>query len=87
MQTEDPARMACWQDILAIPAKKQARPAVSHLTVEQARRLLAQPDRSTRQGRRDATLLATLYDTGARVQNSPTSPSATSASRTRPWRR
>ena len=67
MQTEDPARMACWQDILAIPAKKQDRPAVRHLTVEQARLLLAQPDRSTRQGRRDATLLATLYDTGARV--------------------
>ena len=60
MQAEDPARMACWQGILAIPAKKQARPAVSHLTVEQARRLLAQPDRSTRQGRRDATLLAPL---------------------------
>jgi integrase/recombinase XerD len=67
MQTQDPARMACWQDILAIPAKKQARPALSHLTAGQARRLLAQPDRSTRQGRRDATLLATLYDTGARV--------------------
>jgi integrase/recombinase XerD len=67
MQTEDPARMACWQNILAIPAKKQARPALSHLTAGQARRLLAQPDRSTRQGRRDATLLATLYDTGARV--------------------
>jgi len=67
MQTEDPARMACWQDIAAIPAKKQDRPAVSHLTVDQARCLLAQPDRSTRQGRRDATLLATLYDTGARV--------------------
>jgi integrase/recombinase XerD len=68
MQTEDPARMACWQDILAIPSKKQDRPAVRHLTVEQARLLLARPDRSTRQGRRDATLLATLYDTGARVQ-------------------
>jgi len=68
MQTQDPARMACWQDILAIPAKKQGRPAVSYLTAGQARRLLAQPDRSTRQGRRDATLLATLYDTGARVQ-------------------
>jgi integrase/recombinase XerD len=67
MQTQDPARMACWQDILAIPAKNQARPALSHLTAGQARRLLAQPDRSTRQGRRDATLLATLYDTGARV--------------------
>jgi integrase/recombinase XerD len=68
MQTEDPSRMACWQDILAIPAKKQDRPAVSHLTTEQTRRMLAQPDQSTRQGRRDATLLATLYDTGARVQ-------------------
>jgi site-specific recombinase XerD len=41
---------------------------VNHLTVEQARRLLAAPDRSTRRGRRDATLLATLYDTAARVQ-------------------
>jgi integrase/recombinase XerD len=67
MQTEDPARMACWQDILSIPAKKQDRPAVRHLTAGQARLLLAAPDRSTRQGRRDATLLATLYDTGARV--------------------
>jgi site-specific recombinase XerD len=68
MQTEDPARMACYQNILAIPAKKHPDPDVKHLTVEQARRLLAQPDRSTRRGRRDATLLATLYDTAARVQ-------------------
>jgi site-specific recombinase XerD len=60
--------MAACQDILAVPAKKKARPGVSHLTVEQTRRLLAQPDRSTRRGRRDATLLATLYDTAARVQ-------------------
>ena len=29
MQTEDPARMACYQDILAIPAKKQAHPIVN----------------------------------------------------------
>ena len=68
MQTEDPARMAGYQDILAIPAKKQNLPDVHYLTVEQTRRLLAQPDRSTRRGRRDATLLATLYDTAARVQ-------------------
>lgn len=68
MQTEDPSRMACYQNILAIPAKKQPRPGVNHLTVEQTRLLLAQPDRSTRRGRRDATLLATLYDTAARVQ-------------------
>jgi integrase/recombinase XerD len=68
MQAEDPARMASYQDILAIPAKKQIHPDVHHLTVEQTRRLLAQPVRSTRRGRRDATLLATLYDTAARVQ-------------------
>src|SRR6478752_2861708 len=68
MQAEDPARMASYQDILAIPAKKQVHPDVHYLTVEQTRRLLAQPDRSTRRGRRDATLLATLYDTAARVQ-------------------
>lgn len=68
MQSQDPTRMACYQDILAIPVKRAPQPAVNHLTVEQTRRLLAQPDRSTRHGRRDATLLATLYDTAARVQ-------------------
>ena len=67
------------------PPRKQARPGVNHLTVEQARRLLAQPDRSTRRGRRDATLLATLYDTAARAPNSPTSPCATSAWSPRRW--
>jgi integrase/recombinase XerD len=67
LQSQDPARMASCQEILAIPAKKHAQPGVNHLTVGQTRRLLAQPDRSTRRGRRDATLLATLYDTAARV--------------------
>ncbi len=68
MQSQDPVRMACCQDILAIPSSKHDQPAIAHLTVEQTRLLLAVPDRCTRQGRRDATLLATLYDTAARVQ-------------------
>jgi integrase/recombinase XerD len=68
LQSQDPAPLARCQDILAIPATRQTQPAVHHLTVEQTRRLLAAPDRSTRQSRRDATLLATLYDTAARVQ-------------------
>jgi integrase/recombinase XerD len=68
LQTQDPARMACCQDILQIPSSRHDQPAIAHLTVEQTRLLLALPDRSTRQGRRDATLLATLYDTAARVQ-------------------
>ena len=58
MQSQDPARMACCQDILAIPASKHDRPGVAHLSVEQTRQLLALPDRSTHSGRRDATLLA-----------------------------
>src|SRR5207237_3693242 len=57
LQSQDPTQLARCQDILAIPAKKQTQPAVHHLTVEQTRRLLAQPDRLTRHGRRDATLL------------------------------
>src|ERR1035438_4005904 len=67
LQAQDPARMAACQDILAIPAKKKTRQAVNHLTAGQTRALLAAPDRTTRRGRRDATLLATLYDTAARV--------------------
>ncbi len=68
MQTQDPARLACCQDILAIPAAQHDQPAIAHLSVAQTRELLALPDRSIRGGRRDATLLATLYDTAARVQ-------------------
>jgi len=68
LQSQDPVRMACCQDILQIPSSTHDQPAIAHLTVEQTRLLLALPDRRTRQGRRDATLLATLYDAAARVQ-------------------
>jgi len=68
LQSQAPAQMARCQDIMAIPVKKQAHAGVHHLSLEQTRCLLAAPDRTTRRGRRDATLLAALYDTGARVQ-------------------
>jgi site-specific recombinase XerD len=67
LQSQDPTRMAGCQNILAVPAKRKAQSSVNHLTIAQTRCLLAAPDRSTRRGRRDATLLATLYDTAARV--------------------
>ena len=41
---------------------------VSYLTGDEMRILLAQPDIQTAKGRRDLVLLATLYDTAARVQ-------------------
>lgn len=68
VQVQEPALMARCQEIIAIPIKRGSQACVHHLTVEQTRCLLAAPDRTTRSGRRDATLLATLYDTGARVQ-------------------
>jgi integrase/recombinase XerD len=68
LQSQDPVRMACCQDILQIPSSTHDQPAIAHLTVEQTRLLLALPDRRTRQGRRDATLLATLYAAAPRVQ-------------------
>ena len=68
MQSQEPALMARCQEIIAIPIKRGTQVCVHHLSVEQTRCLLAAPDRNTRTGRRDATLLATLYDTGARVQ-------------------
>lgn len=68
LQAEDPTGLASYQQILAIPRKKTPAPTIPHLTPEALQRILAQPDRTRRMGRRDATLLATLYDTGARVQ-------------------
>ena len=68
LQGEDPTGLLSYQKVLAIPQKKTATPIVQHLPPEALKLVLAQPDRTRRMGRRDATLLATLYDTGARVQ-------------------
>ena len=68
LQIEEPAGLWPYQKILAIPMKKTLRPVISHLTPEALQVLLAQPNRETRSGRRDAVMLAVLYDTGARVQ-------------------
>jgi integrase len=48
--------------------KKSEKSIVEHLTPEAMKLLLEQPDKHTRKGRRDLTLMSILYDTGARVQ-------------------
>lgn len=65
---EAPEHLEGIQRVLGIPWKKTGQPVMAYLTVDAVRALLAQPDRRTVAGRRDATLLALLYDTGARVQ-------------------
>lgn len=68
MQLEDPAGLLSCQEILSIPLKKAPAPTINHLTSEALKLILAQPDTSKVNGRRDLTLLCVLYDTGARVQ-------------------
>jgi integrase/recombinase XerD len=68
MQIEDPVGLLSYQKILAIPMKKRPKPAVNYLTIDALKLILAQPDISKVSGRRDLTMLSTLYDTGARVQ-------------------
>lgn len=68
VQYEMPEHLAPSQRILGIPFKRKAQPMVAYLSPDALQALLAQPDRSTQDGRRDATLLTLLYDTGARVQ-------------------
>ena len=63
----EPSCIPVAQRVLAIPTKHFDRPALRFLSREEAKALLDAPDRTTWSGRRDAVLLATLYNTGARV--------------------
>lgn len=54
-------------NIFDIPFKKDIDKPVEYMSVEALKLLLDQPKITTVNGRRDLTLLATLYDTGARV--------------------
>jgi len=68
VQYQQPENLLEWHKILSIPIKRTEKPTINYLTLEGIRCLLAQPDQSTRNGRRDLALLSLLYDTGARVQ-------------------
>lgn len=63
----DPASLPITARVLAIPAKRFDRPVLGYLSREQITAILAAPDRATWTGHRDAVLLATTYNTGARV--------------------
>jgi integrase/recombinase XerD len=63
----DPASLPIAQRVLAIPTKRFDRPVLGFLTRDEVAAVLDAPDRSTWSGHRDAVLLATMYNTGARV--------------------
>jgi site-specific recombinase XerD len=68
MQYEDVQHLEQWQDILSIKIKKAERRSVNYLAIEGVKLILEQVPTNTRSGRRDLSLLALLYDSGARVQ-------------------
>jgi len=53
--------------VLAIPAKKARQRPATYLEAEEARLIIDKPDKRTRDGWRDYTLLLFLYNSGARV--------------------
>jgi integrase/recombinase XerD len=53
--------------VCAVPLKKSPRPLVTYLEKAEMDAVLAAPDLSTAQGRRDHALLLFLYNTGARA--------------------
>jgi len=62
-----PEHAATIQRVLAIPPKRTDRALVTYLTEKEIAALLAAPDRATRIGRRDHTLLLLALETGLRV--------------------
>jgi site-specific recombinase XerD len=63
---QEPRCSALVQRVLAMPNKKFERRQVSYLTRDEVQALLAAPDRKTRSGRRDHTLLLVAVGTGLR---------------------
>ncbi len=68
VSTENPELLFQIQQISSISIKKSPRPVISYLSVDSTKKLLSCIDSSTRQGRRDLTMMSVLYDSGSRVQ-------------------
>jgi site-specific recombinase XerD len=66
--TDNPEQLPRSQSILAIPFKRCRDREVEYLEYDEVRAVLAGVDRSIPAGRRDYALLATMFNTGARVQ-------------------
>lgn len=63
----DPTSLPTIERVLAIPMKRFDRPILGFLSRGEVEAILAAPDRSTWSGHRDQVMLATFYNTGARV--------------------
>lgn len=64
---QDPSSAALTQSVLSIPMKCFERPLVEFLSRDEVQAILEAPDPTSWTGQRDRVMLATLYNTGARV--------------------
>lgn len=64
---KEPAALGTIQGVLAMPMKRFERPLLGYLTREEVEAILDAPEGDTWCGQRDRVMLATLYNTGARV--------------------
>ena len=68
LSAHDPERLEQCQRILGVPFKRAHTRPVAYLEYAEIKAVLEAIDRSTSDGRRDYALLATMFNTGARVQ-------------------
>lgn len=68
VQYELPEKIQLCQDVLGTKTAKAPQAVINYLTLDGIKAILTMPDTATKSGRRDATMLSLLYDTGARVQ-------------------
>src|SRR6202022_5098499 len=66
--TEEPARVEMCQRVLAVPFKRSRSRPIEYFDYHEIEAILANVDRATTDGRRDYAMLATMFNTGARVQ-------------------
>ena len=67
LEMNNPQHLANIHSILSIKLKKTPQPALSYLSHDGIKLLLAQPEQSDKQERRDLMILTMLYDVGARA--------------------
>ncbi|WP_077215151.1 site-specific integrase [Bacillus dakarensis] len=68
IQIEAPEYMELCNSILSISSKKTPTVEMNYLSIAAIKELLATPDASNKEARRDLAILSLLYDSGARVQ-------------------
>lgn len=65
---QHPDRLEQAQRIIGIPFKRTKSRVIDYLEYDEIQQILSVIDRTTKKGRRDYALLATMFNTGARVQ-------------------